>query len=414
MPITEISKRAGKMDKFESARSEFRTLEKMVYLNWAGIGPAPKSSVDAVSSYMEYLYDMSRKENAFTIMEIADEVKAELAKLLNADSSEIAITGTSTSQGIQTAFEAINPEKGENIVTGNLQYVLTEAELQKWRSRGVSIRVVKNENGTFDINAFEKNIDDNTRAVFLDSVTWINGYRFNIPEIAKVAHEKGALMITDSIQHIGEVSLDTKKFGADIIVSGAQKWLSDWLGLGFMYVRKGLIGELDRPYYGYKNTSEPEGGWPAYFTKFDREEFPDYEFNNSDATKFEYGGSLYNMGGLVALRPALRLINGIGIESIEDRILTLKEQLIIGLEEMELNVLPPYDEVNKSGITTFSLGHGRDEDMKVVEKLNSSGFALSYRAGGGIGGIRASIHYVNNEDDIDKFLSAIREIKTSL
>lgn len=402
------------MDKFESARKEFRTLEKVIYLNWAGAGPAARSSVEAVSSFMNYLYDMSQKETAYTIDNIAYEAKSELAKLLNADINEIAIVGTSTSQGIQTAFEAVNPKIGENIVTGNLQYVLTEAELQKWRSKGVSIRVIKNRNGIFDINDFEKSIDNKTRAVFLDSVTWVNGYRFNIPEIAKIAHERGALMITDSIQHIGEAPLDSKKFGADIIVSGAQKWLSDWLGLSFMYIRKSLIKDLERPYYGYKNTAEPEGGWPAYFTKFDREEFPEYDFNDADATKFEYGGSLYNMGGLVALTPALRLINGIGMGSIEDRVLTLKEQLVLGLEEMELNVLPPYEEVNKSGITTFSLGHGREEDIKAVDRLNSNGFALSYRAGGGIGGIRVSTHYVNNEEDVDKFLSAIGEIKRSL
>lgn len=398
------------MINFESARDEFNALKNITYLNWAGTGPLPRSSKEAVSAMLDSLYEWSSGAPSRDVNEISSETKEQISTLINAENDEIAITGTNTSQGIQTALEAIGPKRGESVVTSDMQYVLTEAELQKWRDRGVEIRVVRNRNGVYDIEDFADSIDDTTRVVLLDSVTWINGYKFDVPEISKIAHENNAYMVTDSIQHLGQAYLDSKEFGADMIAGGAQKWLSDWLGLGFLYVKKSVMKDLQMPNYGYKNAKLPEGSWPSYFTRIDRELFPDFEFYE-DARKFEYGGSLYNMPGLAALTSSLKLINGIGIKRVADKVLELKHALIEELESMKITVLPPFDEKFQSGITTFATSKGRDHDLRIVEKLNSSGFALSYRAGGGISGIRVSTHYVNNLEDIERFITALKEVQ---
>lgn len=399
------------MTTFESAREEFKALKNMVYLNWAGTGPLPKSALEAVESMLSDIYEWRGETIQNGMVDIVQNAKSQIAKLMYASPDEIAITGTNTSQGIQTALESIHPEKGESIVTSDMQYVLTEAEMQKWRDRGVDVRIVRNRDGVYKNEDFSEAVDGSTKVVFLDSVTWINGFKFDIPEISKIAHENEAYMLTDSIQHLSQADLDTRTFGADIIAGGAQKWLSDWLGIGFLYVKKNRVAELHRPYYGYKNTEEPRGGWGTYFTETDRELFPDFNFYNNDARKFEYGGSLYNMPGLVALSATLKLINGIGTKEIQKKILKLKHHLMEGLEGLGFSVLPPQDEKNQSGITTFNMGIGAAREIKVVEKLNSSGFLLSYRAGGGLSGIRVSTHYVNNGEDVDKLLSALKDLR---
>lgn len=399
------------MTTFESARDEFKALKNMVYLNWAGTGPLPRSALESVSSMLSDIYEWKGETVQNGMVDIVENAKSQIAKLMYASPEEIAITGTNTSQGVQTALESVQPGKGESIVTSDMQYVLTEAEMQKWRDRGVDIRIVRNRNGVYRNEDFSDAVDSNTKVVFLDSVTWINGFKFDIPEISKIAHENGAYMLTDSIQHLSQADLDTRSFGADLIAGGAQKWLSDWLGIGFLYVRKERVEELNRPYYGYKNTEEPTGGWSTYFTETDRELFPEFSFYKKDARKFEYGGSLYNMPGLVALTATLKLINGIGTREIEKKILKLKHDLIEGLGALGFTVLPPGDEKNQSGITTFNMGLGKEKEIKVVEKLNNSGFSLSYRAGGGLSGIRISTHYVNNNEDVEKVLSALKELR---
>ncbi|AKA49179.1 hypothetical protein IX51_08770 [uncultured archaeon] len=399
------------MNDFESARDEFKALKNMVYLNWAGLGPLPSSAKIAVEELLKNIYEWDNQYVSEAISSLQDGAKGQIAKLLNTSPDQIAITGTNTTQGIQTAFEAIRPKSGESIVTSDMQYVLTEAELQKWRDRGVDIKVVKNRDGVYDLNDFQRAVDKTTRAVFVDSVTWINGYKFDVPELSKIAHENNAFMITDSIQHLGQAKMDVEKSGADLVAGSAQKWLSDWLGLGFLYVRRKVIEELERPYYGYKNTEEPDGGWHTYFTLTDREQFPEFKFYSSDARKFEYGGSLYNMPGLTALEKTLKLINGIGMDRVQRRVLELKHELLEGLEALDFEVLEPYEEKHQSGITTFRMGVGRKKEMEVVEKLNSTGYAISYRAGGGLYGIRVSTHYVNNSDDIQSLLGALKSLR---
>lgn len=399
------------MDDFEAAREQFAALRNMVYLNWAGLGPIPESARKAVENLLTNLHEWNGSYMKEAMPTLEANAKEQISHLLNTTSDQIAITGTNTSQAVQTAFDSIVPESGKSIVTSDMQYILTEAEMQKWRDRGVDVRIVRNRDGIYDAGDFEEAIDDTTSAVLLDSVTWINGYKFNIQEISKIAHEHGALMITDSIQHAGQAEIDTNTFGADMIAVGTQKWLSNYLGLGFLYVRKDIIEDLKRPYYGYKNTEEPEGGWNHYFTRTDRDEFPDFSFYNADAKKLEYGGSLYNMGGLAAAAETIGLINNIGIGRVQKRVLELKHHLIEGLEGLNLEVLPPYDVKNQSGITTFRMGLGRKNEMKIVEKLGESGVLVSYRAGGGLSGIRASAHYVNNEEDIDKFISVLGQFR---
>lgn len=395
---------------FELAREQFRALDNMTYLNWAGTGPMPLDSVRAVKTLVDDLYDYNSPNLMETRNNIPKLAKAELSKLINADPSEIAITGTSTTQGIQTALSAVNPGKGESIVTSDLQYVLTEAEMQKWRNRGVEIRVVKNRSGTFSTEDFSKAIGASTKVVLLDSVTWINGYRFNISEISKLAHESEALMITDSIQHVGHMPLDSRKFGADIIVGSCQKWLSDLLGVGYTFISKSTVESIERPYYGYKNTVEPEGGWPKYFTSAERPLFGDFSFVDSNATKLEYGGSLDNLAGLAALTPSLRLINGIGSGRIYHHIMELKRQLLEGLSALGMEPIPPLEEKDQTGITTFRTGLGSAKDIDIVQKLGTQGVKVSYRAGAGIEGIRVSTHYVNNSDDVDTFVSSLQRL----
>ncbi len=118
---------------------------------------------------------------------LAISLKQEAAKLLNASEDEIAITGTSTSQGVQIALESIRPQKGENIVTTDLEFPLAGVEAQKWRERGAEIRVWRHKNGTYSLDDLANLVDKNTKVILLSSVTWVNGYKFDLEEVSKIA-----------------------------------------------------------------------------------------------------------------------------------------------------------------------------------------------------------------------------------
>jgi len=393
-------------------REEFKIFEKYVFLDWAVVSPLPLKAMNAVKELLDsmiYFTEETATAQHVKWDSLASPLRKKAAKLLNADEVEIAITGSSTTQGIQIAMEAIKSQKGENIITSDLEFPLVGAELQKWKERGVEVRVLKNRKGEFYIEDLEKLIDEKTKVVLLSSVTWVNGYKFDLDEVSKVVHEKGAYLVLDAIQHLGAMSLDTKKTNIDFIAAGGHKWLTTPLGIGILYINKRLVNELKPPFYGYMNAVEPEGGWDNFFRNVNKSPLVEFKYVPT-ARKFEYGGT-GSYTGVVGLTASLSLINSIGIENVERKILKLKKVLIEELESIGAKILPPINERNYSGITTFNIGKTIEEDYKLVDTLNKKGIKVSGRGTSGIGGIRVSIHYPNNEEDINKLVEAIKKLK---
>ncbi|MEM3191411.1 MAG: aminotransferase class V-fold PLP-dependent enzyme [Candidatus Parvarchaeota archaeon] len=242
-------------------------------------------------------------------------------------------------------------------------------------------------------------MDDKTKAVFLYSITEVNGFRFDLVTLSKIVHEHGTYLIMDSIQHMGVMNLDTKKYNVDFIAAGGRKWLTSPFGIGVLYVNQKLIEELDPPFYGDMNVVEPKDGWDVVFRDPDKNPLIDYEYVHN-VKKFEYGVTGPFFLGIVGLTGSVSLINSIGIEAIEKKIMKLKKLLIENLEAFGARALAPHDEKNFSSITTFNIEKTLKEDYELVDHLNRDRIKVSGRGTSGVGGIRVSIHYPNNEDDV--------------
>lgn len=392
-------------------RDEFEIFERYNFMDWAVVSPAPMKAITAVKSFMDSLVYFPEKDASSQHVKMdraAEPLKQEVEKLLNSDKDEIAISGSSTSQGIQIAFESISPKRGENVVTCDTEFPLAGTELQKWRKRGVKVKVLKNKGGEFSSEELANLIDKHTKIVFLDSVTWVNGFKFDLDEISKITHEVDAYLVLDAIQHIGAMTLDTKRTHIDFITAGGHKWLTTPLGIGILYINKKVINMLEPPFYGYMNTVEPKGGWDNFFRDFSKNPIVDYEYVPT-AKKFEYGGT-GPYAGEVGLTNSVSLINSIGIDKIQSKILKLKENLIEELNEIGAKVLAPENETNFSSITTFNLNRTLKEDYELVDTLNRNGIKVSGRGSSGIGGIRISIHYPNEEEDISNLVAFLRKL----
>ena len=99
----------------------------------------------------------------------------------------------------------------------------------------------------------------------MSTIEWCNGWQTDLEELGAYCQKKGIYLVVDAVQQLGVTKIDTKKAHIDVLVAGGHKWLNSPYGTGVMYVNKDTIKKLKQSYFGYLNTSVPEGGWPAYW-----------------------------------------------------------------------------------------------------------------------------------------------------
>jgi O-acetylhomoserine/O-acetylserine sulfhydrylase len=135
----------------------------------------------------------------------------------------IAALAASSGQSAQFMLIAALAHQGDNIVSTSNLYGGTYNQFKAFLPRlGITTKFV-----TDDTNpkAFEDAIDDNTKAVYVETV---GNPRYNIPDfeaIAKVAHAKGVPLVVDNTFGAGGFFCRPIDHGADIIVHSATKWI---------------------------------------------------------------------------------------------------------------------------------------------------------------------------------------------
>ncbi len=392
------------------ARDEFEVFRHRTYLNWASLSPAPARAIRAVTQMASQAASFRTGSVDPVWHPLSNQLREEAGRLINAPAEEIAVCGSSTTQGIQLAFDAIRPATGDNIVTCDMEFPSSGAELRKWKAKGTEIRIARSSGGSFTPDDVIELIDGRTKAVVLSSVSWVNGFRPDVETISRAAHEKGSYVVLDSVQHMGAMEFDTRKLRPDFAAAGGQKWLTSPFGAALLYVSRRAIEELEPPHYSLNNSPEPEEGWNSYFARRDKTGFEEFA-SVPAARKMEYGGWL-NHVGMVALKESIALINSVGSSNVQRRIRDLSRVLREELEGMKFNVISPADEKSSSSITTFEAG-GAEASMKTVNRLFEKGIDVSCRGGSGIGGVRVSVHHMNTEDDILRLTTALRELKAA-
>ncbi len=105
------------------------------------------------------------------------------------------------------------------------------------------------------------------------------------------------------------------------------------------------------------------------------------------------------------------IVNAIGIEQVDEHIQNLVDRLIQGLDRLGVRLISPRERKHRAGIVSLRVYRRPEDDAKLVEKLVARKIFVSMRYTARVGGIRVSVHYFNNEDDIDGLLDALRELK---
>lgn len=395
------------------AREQFPALRQKTFLDAACVSLAPQVAADAIREFLEMAVLCPAPSSTRQHINMDDaraSARPEAARLIGADEAEIALV-ESTTHGLTIAAGAIPLERGDRVLICDLEFLQVAVPWCQKRDRdGIGIDLVPNFDGRIRVEDIAERIGPRTRVVTISSVQWSNGYRCDLDAIGGLCRERGVWFVVDGIQQLGAIPIDVRTTPIDILACGGHKWLNAPFGAGILYIRHDALPMLRRPLAGYMSMKTPEGGWENYFQTPSIRPVQDYEFVPT-ASRFEIGGTA-NYPGAIGLGASLRLINRIGGEDIAEHILGLTDYLIEGLRTLGVTLVTPPERKHRSGIVTFSVGN-ENENIALMRRLLDRRILVSVRYTSGVGGVRVSVHFYNNVEDLDRLLNAVEDCRKS-
>jgi cysteine desulfurase/selenocysteine lyase len=376
----------------------FQEREKLTYLDNAATTQKPEKVIKSIENFYSRdnanvgrgLYSLAN-----TATEKYQNARKTVANFIGAKKSEIVFVRNTT--------------EAENLLAHSLNFegdiVLSEmahhSEQLPWRRKaqkeGKKVEYLKEKQGKISIESAKQKIDQNTGLVAISHVSNVFGSENPVKEITEHAHDNDALVVLDAAQSAPHMPLNTQDLGVDFMCFSGHKMLGP-TGIGVLYGRKNLIEEM-KPYQ--------VGGGMIESVQEDSVKYLE------SMERFEAGTE--NIAGAVGLAAAIEYLQSIGIKQIHNHDSHLVKKMVKGLEVIDgVKVISPED----ANLVSFTADFAHPHD--VAEVLNQNEVAV--RAGhhcaqplmeklGITGATRASPYLYNTEEDVEKLVESVKEVK---
>ncbi|MDX1933823.1 MAG: aminotransferase class V-fold PLP-dependent enzyme [Capsulimonadales bacterium] len=369
-------------------RALFPTAEKCLHLNHAGTSPTAAPAAEAVNVVLRELMSDDILQGYLNHIKRQKALRTLLGRMLNVAPSTLAFT-RNTSQGLTLAAQGIPFREGENVVAPRVEYPSNIYPWQAQAYRGVSVTLVPpRPDFTVDEEALLAACDDRTRVLAVSWVQWGTGQRLDLARLGRFCRERGIVFVVDIVQGAGALTLDLGSLPIDIAAAGCHKWLLSPGGMGFLYIRPEVFRTFLPINIGWNSVTNPMA-WDA----------PHFEDIKSEPDRMEEGTP--NLLGTAALLTTLELLESVGFDTVNDRVLSLAGYAKARLRDRGMMVRTPAGPAGETGIVAFT--HPDRSHAEVLEALAQAKVIAVERQNF----LRFSPHVYNTEDEIDRAVGAL-------
>ena len=385
----------------QRARRETRGIKTCIHFNNAG-----SSLISAPVA--DYLYGFLREEEIKGGYETAALREMELenfyirvAELINARPEEIAFVENAT-RAWDMIFYSIPLKAGDQIITVRSEYGSNViAYLHRAKLAGAELVIVENnEHGEPDTNQLKKLINEKTKLISISHIPTGGGLVNPAKKIGEIANEYEIPFLLDACQSVGQMLVDVNEIGCDFLSATGRKFLRGPRGTGFLYVKQNWIERLDPPLIDQfaANLIDEK----TYLLR-------------RDARKFENWERYF--AGQATLGKAIEYAMDFGVSKIQKRIFKIADTLRKELRDISEVEITDQGLV-QCGIVTFR--HAKINAKVIKSELarkqinvsvsSGSGSRLSFMERGIDSVVRASLHYYNTEEELEYFLSELKQL----
>jgi kynureninase len=369
-------------------RSEFPILQRKTYLNSCSLGALSNRAMQGMAEFMEMWNEWGAHAWYEIWMGEIAKVREKFAKIIGAQVHEVAIA-PSVSAALSSIATALDYSKHNNVVMADMDFPTLAYQWLVKERLGVECRFVESLDRIYTPpELFESKVDSQTALVATSRVFFTSGYIQDVRAVADIAHKHEAYILIDDYQGTGQIPIDVVKMDIDFLVTGTLKWLMGGPGLAFVYVREGLVPQLQPTIAGWFGHREQ--------FKFKTREF---EFR-SDAARVEMGTPA--VPTIYTANAGLDIVREIGVERICERTRFLTNDLIARARERGWTIRAPQEPDRRSSIVMIEVDHPEE----VVETLIGRNIITDSRPGL----LRVSPYFYNTVEENAMVIDAIAEI----
>lgn len=378
--------------------------DDFVYLdNAATTWPKPESVYAAVNDCLRELSaNPGRSSHRLSIAaeRTVDEARLTIAQFFHAPAPEHVVFTLNCTDSLNIALKGLL-KPGSRVLTSPYEHNSVMRPLNNLRRAGVRVEVAR---GTadhqIDLDHWRELCGRGVDVAVVTHASNVTGRIQPVATMAEAVHQSGGILVLDAAQTAGKTDINMAELGVDILAAPGHKGLFGPMGVGVLIVGQDLRVKPFR-----------EGGSGVH----SEDEL------QPEALPWALEAGTPNLPGIAGLTAGVRFIQSVGVESVAAKEAELARALATGLQTIPGVRLYCDPEDPQTGIVSFTVD---GQDVALLGTILDQAFSIGVRAGlhcspaahkaiGTFpeGTLRASVGYFNSLQDVERLLTAIRQIR---